>query len=135
MTQRVNFKIAKLLKQKGYNVMPFYIEMQTDYVKGYYCDDDFTDEYVENEFQFEDHVCSHLYLAPTIGEVVEWIYTKYGVWLGVSHIDSFLQFQFTLDRISYNETLQYDNYCDFKTPEEAYFAGIEQYLNTYVHNL
>ena len=128
MTQRVNFKIAKLLKEKGYNVMPFYIECKTDYIKGYYCEED-SEDYKETTFQFEDYECSHYYLAPTIGEVVDWIFKTYNVWISLTYCDFVIVIQ--INDISNNKCLEYKDYpCNFKTSEDAYFVAFEQYLKT-----
>ena len=78
MNNPVSFELAKLLKEKGFNEKPFYIKSNTDYIEGYNFDvEDENDSLKVAEFQFEDNVCSHLYLKPTIAEVVMWLYKKY----------------------------------------------------------
>jgi len=77
----VTFEQAKWLKEKGFNVLPHYI-VKTDYVLGYEYDKEDTSDYIKTrEFQWEDHICSHLYLMPEQYQVIEWLRTKHNVWI------------------------------------------------------
>ncbi len=73
MTQPVNFKLAKFLKQKGFNkptIMAYeyrFAEHESSNYKGM-----LTNKILQCDI-----------LAPTISEVVEWLYEKYDLWLWV----------------------------------------------------
>jgi hypothetical protein len=71
---RITFETANLAKGKGFKEMPFYIKSNTEYVSGFSYDaEDEEDTVKEKEFQFEDNICSHLYLSPTQAELQKWL--------------------------------------------------------------
>ena len=75
----VSFEIAKLLKEKGFDVLPPNI-IKTDYVWGYSFDlEDKEDTLKLTEFQWEDHQCSHLFLRPLHYQVQNWLLEKHGI--------------------------------------------------------
>ena len=82
MIEPVKFETAKLLKEKGFDEKPLHIKLNTEYIEGYDWDiEDEEDSLKVREFQFKDAICSHLYLRPTIGQVVMWLYEKHGIWI------------------------------------------------------
>lgn len=138
MNTPVNFELAKLLKEKGFNEKPFYIKSNTDYIEGYNFDvEDENDSLKVAEFQFEDNVCSHLYLKPTIAEVVMWLYEKHGIWINVKGDDN-KTFKYELHKWTWYEpekTLRQGHIIlgngifdtdskGFNSPTEAYEAAL-----------
>lgn len=141
MTTPVTFELAKLLKEKGIIIKPLFLKHETDYVEGYDWDiEDEEDSLKVREFQFEDNICSHLYLAPTISEVVMWLYEKYGIWIVNNWQDGSKTFIYEIiDITSYENTIkiQEQNYKDvgeaeYNSPAEAYSAAIEYTLNNLI---
>lgn len=122
MSKYVTFEIAKLLKEKGFNLMPFYIQSKTDYVLGYDYDiEDEKDNLKTREFQWEDHICSHLYLMPVYFDVVNWLLEKHGIWISVDrHFD---KFKSKNNGVIIDFDGEKRNY--FETPTEAYLSAIE----------
>jgi len=112
MTTRVNFEIAKLLKEKGFeqNAMKYI-----------------------NQATMEGTV-----VFPTIGEVVMWLYKKHGIWISVDIVDNTTEFYFyptitTCKEREYHDEDMTDQARqhygeESKTPTEAYLAGIEYTL-------
>ncbi len=126
MNKPISFELAKLLKQKNIVIKPLSLRSETDYVEGYDWDvDDEEDELKIREFQFEDNVCSHLFLSPTVGEVVMWLYENHGIWINVWMMDK-NEFYWGIDTNEEELTSDIDN---FSSPTEAYEAAIEYTLN------
>ena len=75
MNKEVNFKIAKLLKEKGFNeeVRDYYGEKDGVFYHSQY--------YRDNISINEKH--KGFVTAPTIAEVVMWLYEKHGIWISV----------------------------------------------------
>ena len=116
MTEPVNPEIAKLLKENGF------------------------DKKVLNCYNIENnnistaphHELSNFnagvhYSAPTIAEVVMWLYKEHGIWISVDLENYTGTWFFT---ISYNnsETI----FGNYSTPTEAYEAAIEYTLNNLI---
>ena len=72
--QAVRFETGMRLKEKGFDVPTDY---GYDSKGGYYQDETFKVNY--NGDPYTDLVCS----APTIAEVVMWLYEKHGIWVSV----------------------------------------------------
>lgn len=127
MNKPISFELAKLLKQKNIVIKPLSLRSETDYVEGYDWDiDDEEDELKVREFQFEDNVCSHLFLSPTVGEVVMWLYENHGIWIyPILHIET-KKFLVNIDKIEPKFEWQLELY---NSPTEAYKAAIEYTLN------
>lgn len=131
MNTPVSFELAKLLKEKGFNLYCRYSYWEnelTNHTPGYPLEDGTTSQ--KNYWDFER------YYAPTIAEVVMWLYEKYGIWIQVSisrygiFYCNILKKENTrsLDNpISWEMQVQLN---DFNSPREAYSAGIEYCLTT-----
>jgi hypothetical protein len=72
MNTPVSFEIAKLLKEKGFDVPT---QLGYDEKGGYYCDENWKINY--NTKPYSDLVCS----APTISEVVMWLFETHNIWI------------------------------------------------------
>lgn len=73
MNKPVNFELAKLLKEKGYH-------QPTD---NYYDKDGVLYYYRMDYIGKGD---DQTILAPTIAEIVMWLYEKYGIWINVDMV-------------------------------------------------
>jgi len=80
MNTLVNFEIAKLLKEKGFDlycVWSYWNSELTSRTPGYALEDGTTSQ--ENYWDFDR------YYAPTIADVVMWLYEKHGIWIVPSY--------------------------------------------------
>lgn len=147
MNLPINLKLAKLLKEKGYNnpCSHYYEHALTSRIDG---------ETGNNTGAFgwekgETHLHSHYFInnikgvdfsdnnwymcaAPTIAEVIDWIYEKKGVWVSVYTMEKWHENE--------NEMIQYFDYTikqmklglivfpkkmeEFNSPTDAYEAAI-----------
>lgn len=119
MNNVVSYKIAKLLTDKGYNI-------PSDH---YYDEDGDIFQHITFLEKDEDY---SIY-APTISEVVMWLYEKHGIWINgelYAHLGNVSKFQFTIQSHkskSTNSIVQL-NINPFNSPAEAYEAAIEYTL-------
>lgn len=124
MNTPVSFEIAKLLKEKG-------IHIET--LKGYYTHGDTQlllwvgSEHWNNQEDF-------LGYAPTISEVVMWLYEKHGIWVSIS-LNEFsepkdLQWMYS---IIFTEDCTYSHSPEaYSLPTEAYSQAIEYTLKNFI---
>ena len=134
----VDFNNAKLLKERDIVFYPMELQNKTDYVLGYEYDlEDDKDELKIREFQWEDNICSHLYLMPEISEVVNYFREKFNlfieirlgkdennVWYNWSIVNASLVVDYIKD---YYELIGGYDGCD--SPNEAYNEAIRYILN------
>ena len=143
MTEPVSFKLAKLIKEKGFDkeTLSYYFEdgefkqNQIRDTYGYY-GEEYTVEYSELLENWNDKGLTkksgdrcfgcnksggyfETFSAPTIAEVVMWLYKKHGFWINV-YQNSEGSLNFEVD--SYGGFL-------YKSPKEAYETAIEYTLN------
>ena len=119
MNTHVNFEIAKLLKEKGFNEPCFdaYNIQGMKFSNGwleYIADNDIELPFTKKDLNPQD------ILAPTITEVVMWLYDKHGVWIGVT------KYKDHGDDVNdpYYFTPNNGRHI-YKTPTEAYEARIK----------
>ena len=121
MNTPVNFEIAKLLKEKSFDKLSNFLWHfnGSDLIK-------MPNKNSEN-FGFS---------APTIAEVVMWLYEKYGIWINaVPYGSSQTEWCFTL----YSVNLYYDGKSIFtgptlNSPTEAYKSAIKYCLENIINN-
>lgn len=124
MDTPVNFEIAKLLKEKGYNI-PTIAYRQKSAVKG---DETILPLSIPNhEFYWTPVDWNNYseqvpyYSMPTIAEVVMWIYEKQGVWIWVSlELGYHITFCWQLAGENTGSTFKQN----FKNPTDAYQDAI-----------
>jgi hypothetical protein len=109
MNTPVNFKLAKLLKEKGFDEV---CQKWYSVEGGLY----YQDEFDNNRGFIPVCECE----APTIAEVVMWLYEKHGIWISVYRVDDSTIFRHCFSNV------------DFNTPTEAYEAAIEYTLNNLI---
>lgn len=142
MNTPVSFELAKLLKEKKFGLG------KKDYIKLPRWYDD-TGEYFENKVQLSrkfssssnhlgadtiedfkaslgmlDNSLDNIYLAPTIAEVVMWLYEKHEFWITVKQGFGWEYFIYETN-VPYTEI---DADGTFNSPTEAYEAAIEYIL-------
>ena len=122
MNTPVSFELAKLLKEKGFKSES----------KAFY---DGSGELLH--YNHSNNVMQRFrYEAPTISEVVMWLYEKHGIWIEVRHIKTFNVNRFHVIIWDYKDTSDYMTiHCDngvgyevWDSPTEAYEAAIEYTL-------
>jgi hypothetical protein len=112
MNTLINFEIAKLLKEKGFD-----IEKQNFYNSHGQLNTDIEDFFIPR------------YEAPTIAEVVMWLYEKHGIWITVTSVS---QESWQCHMTKKGDSLGKCYLEDFYTPTEAYEAGVEYVLKNLI---
>lgn len=150
MNKPVSYELAKLLKVKGFGLskddyiqLPRFYESDGNYVENHltvskkynptfdtmsYLGADTINNF-EARIAMMDNSLDNIYLAPTIAEVVTWLYEKHEIWISVNHWTN----QPMDDEIWEN---CFQGFVDgdamdaryYKTPTEAYESAIEYVL-------
>jgi len=125
MNNPVNFETAKLLKEKGFDirVKPFYNGLKNN-------------ELIISDIIGTDNNLPDWYPAPTITEIVMWLYERHGIWI----ISDWSQAKWCYSIIDIKEEtirkvsgekwserssgVYLNTGLDFKSPTEAYEAAI-----------
>lgn len=152
MTTRVNFEIAKLLKEKGYDE-----ECNSYFSQALFegADPNWEGVFPKGSvFQYPDYhhnslpntndllfTCS----APTIAEVVMWLYEEYGIWVEANYLPNVEKFAFIAKPLDFKKPKEFSSYKEYyratsrflsidryETPTEAYSAGIEYTLKNLI---
>jgi len=129
MNTPVKFEVAKSLKEKGFGKQSnkYYVQVFKDTFKLTHHRMWEMDE--ESGFQNTSH-----YPAPTIAEVVMWLYEKHGIWISVTCntiANGISKFHFSVTFIKdLADERNYDgnNKPKYGSPTEAYEAAIEYTL-------
>lgn len=111
MNTPVKFELAKLLKEKGFsqnfgNGQKFYYPLTKELTENHRGDN---------------------YAAPTISEVVMWLYKKHDIWIWVEHYPNETNFIPQIPKANLDKILGY-----YKSPTEAYEAAIEYTLKNLI---
>lgn len=143
MNTPVNFELAKLLKEKGFGLsdedyiqLPRFYEESGNYVeydvqvsKKYNSSPNHLGADTIKDFEAHltmmDNSLDSIYLAPTIAEVVMWLYEKHGIWIWVEKNTNNLFTAWVKTNIPYTMP-------DTNSPTEAYEAGIEHILKNLI---
>lgn len=132
MTTPVNFELAKLLKEKGFDV-----PVRTYRLEGKYSD--FIHEGFEDEYWGDNKIVNWnkdiigikpfkgFVSAPTIAEVVMWLYEKHGIWIWVEHYENDSKFIPQIPKANLSRVLSF-----YDSPTEAYEAAIEYCLTNLI---
>jgi hypothetical protein len=119
MNTPVKFELAKLLKEKGFDE----VCQQWYSVEGglYY-----QDEFDNNRGFIPVCECE----APTIAEVVMWLYEKHGIWISVEQNTYENKFDYLITQRKIDSWYVKSNDEQvFNSPTKAYEAAIEDTLN------
>jgi len=125
MITPVSLEIAKLLKEKGFDKVMKYHYPNLSIEKQEIC-------LATNWNKFTDMSGnSQYYSAPTISEVIMWLYEKQGIWIEVQCPDMPTElWSFNIHR--FQKYGGYGDGGDFNSPTEAYQAAIEYTLNNLI---
>jgi hypothetical protein len=116
MNTPVSFEIAKLLKEKGFDLTP-YLAIDNENPKN------LNSNYNPREYQ-------SWYFNLTIAEVVMWLYEKHEIWIEVVKPVRQKLFRFNVD--NKDNINEFTSVVCFNSPTEAYKAGIEYTLNNLI---
>lgn len=120
MTTPVSFEIAKLLKEKGFaNISEKSYILSQGARHGLLSN--FTNRC--NNAAEDDRI-----EAPTIAEVVMWLYEKHGVWICVDKAEDFDWWKFIIRKLQDTGYKNGGFGYDFNSPTEAYLGGIKYYF-------
>lgn len=132
MNTSVSFPLAKLLKDKGFNEecdsyynQPLFKETNVDWERIFAKYGHYNSQSNSNDLWFE---CS----APTIADVVMWLYEKYGIWVSVDFKETDESFQYCCRLIHSNNLPRIFCNDGFNSPTEAYEKAIEYALTNLI---
>lgn len=112
MNTSINFEIAKLLKEKGFD----------EPTLNWYHKD--TKKFNINDLMFSMNKITDNYSAPTIADVIMWLYEKYGIWIVVNiAIDNLWYFELYNLKDKRNAEIPIQE-SFYTTPSEAYQEAI-----------
>ena len=123
MITPVNPELAKLLKEKGFDVKD-----RTKYEM-------YGGQVIPQLEPYNDtkwNIYKDYHLAPIIAEVVMWLYEKHGIWISVQHRingEDYVEFESNI-RGKFKHSLNLHN--NFNSPTEAYEAAIEYTLKNLI---
>lgn len=129
MNTPVSFEIAKLLKEKGFDK-----SLDTIFNTVYDIEDMSLMKNVHQETLTKG---KELFLhAPTIAEVVMWLYKEKGLWVNVMYMGFELKYSWSIDIITTSGS-DWDSYGEegdicYKSPTEAYSQAIEYTLKNLI---
>ncbi len=135
LNKPVNFSIAKLLKEKGFDEPCSHAYKEVENPVLYIHQDKKYNNSFKKEWQNTIRKNSHMdnaeinrYSAPTIAEVCMWLYEKHGIWIEVRKVN-YSRFDYKI--INGTESLMYVKthlHNSLLSPTEAYLAAIEYVL-------
>lgn len=129
MNTRVEFKVAKLLKEKGFDSKRCIGYYTKDGEFFYFDVDDISSSYNSRLDNLIVNSIDPLYcLAPTIAEIVTWLYEKHGIWISVFSTDDIEMFSYKIS-CSKQGPFYSPNY---NSPKEAYQEAISYTLKNLI---
>lgn len=120
MSPLVKFEIAKLLKERGFDEPCRFVHDTWDNIKDWL-------EGGDGEHRNSHKNGSVYYSAPTIAEVVMWLYEKHGIWIACNISPDFETFSCYV----VNKKIGYDTE-EFNSPTEAYSQAIEYVIKNLI---
>lgn len=136
MNTPINFELAKFLKEKGFNTLSLIPFLNKRELKQLDYGELWLDVYLKdkslivlNNGSF-GHRSDFEFIAPTIAEVVMWLYEKHGIWVMVRRIKykSLIRWDFYV-----NGNYPKQNLMGYNSPTEAYEAAIEHVLKNLIN--
>lgn len=140
MNKLVSYSVAKLLKSKGFNEPCRFVHDNWNNIIDWI-------ENGEGEHRNSQKNSSIYYSAPTIAEVVMWLYEKHNIWINVYYNNSFKKWNYNYNNINWSkeeidkkfkkdtdEILNniFNTGLMFNTLLEAYESAIEDCLNNLI---
>ena len=123
LNKPVDFTTANLLKEKGFNEL----------CSSYYIKSDI--EPIETNVKCSNNrIADSCYTAPTIAEVIMWLYKKHGIWIEVllSEHHPYSEFYYRASKVGQYFLLSTNGEYS-KNPTEAYEAAIQYCLNNLIN--
>lgn len=123
----VSFEFAVMLKEKGFNA-----KVRSMYCEGLlHIDTNSKGNYNDVKWvrTWRNSSIDDTLSAPTISEVVMWLYEKHGIWIEV-YIDDDSTFGYLISEIDKDGRYDFPMQRGFSSPKEAYESGIEHVLKT-----
>jgi hypothetical protein len=136
MKKPVSSPIAKLLKEKGFDipVRNYYLLKE----KGKFLHEGFDDEYWGDNriVNWNDGISpikpfQGFISAPTIAEVLMWLYEKHKIWISVDAPHKLLK-SWCFEAYKINDEITLIEKSLFNSPTEAYEAAIDYVLNNLI---
>lgn len=135
MNTPVSFKLAKLLKEERFNEpikQRYFIAENIDSDRSPFLQKECA---LYNWNNYDDFSTSY-YSAPTIAEVIMWLYEKHGVWVRVTPIpysDNLTHWRWEHMSTNYStRNFKWKKEQDYMSPTEAYEAAIEYTLKNLI---
>lgn len=142
MNNPVTFPIAKLLKEKGFNV-PCFGYFWNDLKKLQFMSSTSLPTVFHTQKFWKENSRLYTISAPTIAQVIMWLYEKHGIWVNVN-CDCYGELWYA--KLSVASKINWDDIDkrnaiiqsfrkfsnEQKSPTEAYLAAIEYTLNNLI---
>ena len=119
MNTPISYELAKLLKEKGFN-KPC----------RWYMKDGVT---LSDSNETNDYLITGYYSAPTIAEVVMWLYENHGIWISVDMVFEEHQTGFWYCIRESKDTDHAITSDEYNTPTEAYEVAIQYCLKNLIN--
>ena len=148
MNTPVNFELAKLLKEKGFDEPCSHAYKEVESPILYVHQDKKYNNSFKKEWQNTVRKNSHMdnavinrYSAPTIAEVVMWLYEKHDIWITINPKrernilgENYMQFDVDVWQLEKDKgcVLYGVELLQFKSPTEAYEKAIKYTLNNLI---
>ena len=126
MNKEVNFEIAKLLKDKEFMDKNMYGEVRLSQPKFY--DNHGVIHSIKDAFEKTELNLRECYNAPTIAEVIMWLYEKHGIWI---YIKQGYKWEWYIETVANHPELKYNDGLE-DSPTEAYSSAILYTLNNLI---
>ena len=137
MNTQVDFQTAKLLKEKGFknpSITYYDKENNLETYKLCYCQIYST---AWHQMVSSRYLDIDIYSAPTIAEVVMWLYEKHRIWISVFTMDKWIPngnnktqiFDYTIKQMKIGLIDIHKKFEEFNSPIEAYTEAIKYTLN------
>lgn len=118
MNTHVKLELAKLLKEKGFNEPCQFLRVAGNYRINFEKEGELFNNGMPSTQKPIDW-----FLAPTIAEVIMWLYEKNGIWIWAIPLYNLTSFQAAVEN---KNTMKFIE--GFNTPTEAYEAAIQYAL-------
>ena len=126
MNTPVSFELAKLLKEKEYKDKNMLGTVRLSEPEFY--DPNGIIHNIKDIFEEKDYKIEDCFNAPTIAEVVMWLYENHKNWIEV-YMDDNATFGYLISKIEKDGRIDYPIVRNFNSPTEAYLSAITHTLN------
>ena len=126
LNKNVDFSTAKLLKEKRYDEKTNSAYVDTTPFS------ESENDLVEYAYSQNHNEKEHRTSAPTIAEVVMWLYEKHGIWIYIMQSTARLDFRCFTQRLKILGEVDFQNDEKYSSPTEAYEAAIKYTLENLI---